>query len=78
MFVYEYPSAELRGLRGLLSLKRRLKKQEHGYKVRIRNQLIAQYFPEMDSNYERLGVEGLSIVRWCLAAVDYSVVLTKF
>ena len=46
---YEHPSAELRGLRGLLSLKRRLKKQEHGYKVRIRNQLIAQYFPEMDS-----------------------------
>jgi transposase len=65
---YEHPSAELRGLRGLLSLKRRLKKQEHGYRVRIRNQLIAQYFPEMDSDYERLGVEGLSIVRWCLAA----------
>jgi transposase len=65
---YEYPSAELRGLRGLLSLKRRLKKQEHGYRVRIRNQLIAQYFPEMDRDYERLGAEGLSIVRWCLPA----------
>jgi len=62
---YEYPSAELRGLRGLLSLKRRLKKQEHGYRVRIRNQLIAQYFPEMDRDYERLGAEGLSVVRWC-------------
>ena len=62
---YEYPSAELRGLRGLLSLKKRLKKQEHGYKVRIRNHLIAQYFPEMDRDYERLGAEGLSIVRWC-------------
>ncbi len=62
---YEYPSAGLRGLRGLLSLKRRLKKQEHGYKVRIRNHLIAQYFPEMDRDYERLGAEGLSVVRWC-------------
>jgi transposase len=62
---YEYPSAELRGLRGLLSLKRRLKKQEHGYRVRIRNQLIAQYYPEMDGDYERLGAEGLSVVRWC-------------
>ena len=62
---YEYPSAGIRGLRGLLSLKRRLKKQEHGYRVRIRNQLIAQYFPEMDGDYERLGTEGLSIVRWC-------------
>jgi transposase len=65
---YEYPSAELRGLRGLLSLKRRLKKQEHGYRVRIRNHLIAQYFPEMDRDYERLGAEGLSIVRWCFPA----------
>jgi transposase len=65
---YEYPSAELRGLRGLLSLKRRLKKQEHGYKVRIRNHLIAQYFPEMDRNYDRLGAAGLSIVRWCFPA----------
>ncbi len=67
---YEYPSAELRGLRGLLSLKRRLKRQEHGYKVRIRNHLIAQYFPEMDGDYKRLGAEGLSIVRWCLAASE--------
>jgi transposase len=62
---YEYPSAGLRGLRGLLSLKRRLKKQEHGYRVRIRNHLIAQYYPEMDGDYERLGAEGLSVVRWC-------------
>jgi len=65
---YEHPSAQLRGLRGLLSLKRRLKKQEQGYRVRIRNHLIAQYYPEMDRDYERLGVEGLSIVRWCLPA----------
>jgi transposase len=62
---YEYPCAELRGLRGLLSLKRRLKKQEHGYRVRIRNNLIAQYFPEMDRDYDRLGAEGLSVMRWC-------------
>jgi len=67
---YEHPSGELRGLRGLLSLKRRLKKQEHGYRVRIRNHLIAQYYPEMDRDYERLGAEGLSIVRWCLAASE--------
>ncbi len=67
---YEHPSAELRGLRGLLSLKRRLKKQEHGYRVRIRNHLLAQYFPEMDRDYARLGAEGLSIVRWCLPASE--------
>jgi transposase len=67
---YEYPSAELRGLRGLLSLKRRLKKQAQGYRVRIRNHLIAQYYPEMDRDYEQLGAEGLSVVRWCLPASE--------
>ena len=61
---YEYPAMEIRDLRSLLSLKRKLRKQEHGYRVRIRNQLIAQYFPELDrySGY----AETESIVRWCL------------
>jgi len=62
---YEHPSAELRGLRGLVSLKRRLKRQEQSYRVRIRNHLIAQYFPEMDSDYGRSEAQGLAIVRWC-------------
>ena len=60
---YEYPDERLRDLRGLLSLKRRLKKQERGLRVRIRNHLLAQYFPELD---RYLGPEGLAIVRWCL------------
>lgn len=46
---YEYPDPKVRDLRSLLSLKRRLKKEEHGLRVRIRNQLLAQYFPEMES-----------------------------
>jgi transposase len=62
---YEYPAVRLRGLRGLLSLKRRLKRQEQSYRVRIRNHLIAQYFPEMDSEYGRSEAQGLAIVRWC-------------
>jgi len=45
---YEYPDSIVQDLRSLLSLKRRLKKEEHGLRVRIRNQLLAQYFPEMD------------------------------
>jgi transposase len=65
---YEHPSAELRGLRGLLSLKRRFKRQEQNYRVRIRNHLIAQYFPEMDRHYGRSEREGLAIVRWCFPA----------
>ena len=63
---YEYPPMALRDLRNLLSLKRRLKKQEHGVKVRIRNHLLAQYFPEFDRYYGQSGSEGLAIVRWCL------------
>ncbi|MDB9822900.1 IS110 family transposase [Deltaproteobacteria bacterium] len=63
---YEYTSMPLRDLRALLSLKRRLKKQEHSHKVRIRNNLLAQYFPELDRYYRNLGKEGLAIVRWCL------------
>ena len=63
---YEYASMPLRDLRNLLSLKRRLKKQEHSYKVRIRNSLLAQYFPELDKYYRNWGKEGLAIVRWCL------------
>jgi transposase len=61
---YEFPSLDLRELRSLLSLKRKLKKTEQGYRVRIRNHLIAQYFPELDS-YFTCG-EGSAIVKWCL------------
>ena len=63
---YEYPLMPLRDLRNLLSLKRRLKKQEHGQRVRIRNHLLAQYFPELDKYYRNWGKEALAIVRWCL------------
>jgi len=63
---YEYTSMPIRDLRNLLSLKRRLKKQEQVYKVRIRNSLIAQYFPEFDRYFRSCGKEGLAIVRWCL------------
>jgi transposase len=61
---YDLPLSDTRNLRNLLSLRKRLKKLEQGYKVRIRNHLIAQYFPEMDEycNYS----EGSAIMKWCL------------
>jgi transposase len=62
---YDFPSLELRDLRNLLSLKRRLKRLDHGTRVRIRNHLVAQYFPELDKFYS-IGSEGRSIVKWCL------------
>ena len=64
---YDHPVLPLRDLRNLLSLKRRLKKQEHGLRVRIRNHLLAQYFPELDRYYSQWERGGLRIVRWCLA-----------
>ena len=63
---YEYPELKLRELRSLLSLRRRLKRQEHGLTVRIRNHLLAQYFPELDRYFGRSESMGLAIVRWCL------------
>jgi len=63
---YEYPSVELRDLRSLLSLNRKLKKLEQGLRLRIRNHLVAQYFPEMDQYCHWGATEGLALVRWCL------------
>jgi transposase len=63
---YEFPIGPLQDLRNLLSLKRRFKRVEHGYRVRIRNHLLAKYFPELDRYYERSESTALAIVRWCL------------
>jgi len=64
---YEYPDINIRELRNQLSLKKRFKKQEHGLKVRIRNNLLAQYFPEMDRYFKSHMPENLSIVKYSLA-----------
>jgi transposase len=63
---YELPVGGLQDLRNLLSLKRRLKRMEHGHRVRIRNHLVAKYFPELDRYYEQSESTALAIVRWCL------------
>jgi transposase len=39
---------------------------EHGYRVRIRNHLLAKYFPELDRYYDQSPSTSLAIVRWCL------------
>lgn len=63
---YDLPSQEIVDLRALLSLRRRLKKEEHSLRMRIRNGLLAQYFPELDRFYNACESENLAIVRWCL------------
>lgn len=70
-------SAAIEQLRDLLSLRRRLKKEEHSLRMRIRNTLLAKYFPELDRFYRACESESLAIVRWCLdpkkiAAMDFS------
>jgi transposase len=63
---YDYPSASIDQLRQLLSLRRRLKKEEHSLRMRIRNNLLALYFPELDRFYSACETESLAIVRWFL------------
>lgn len=64
---YDLPDISMRDIRSLLSLRKRLKKQEHGIRVRIRNNLVAQYFPELDKYWNKSEGESLAIARWCLA-----------
>jgi len=63
---YEYPSEELGDLRNLLSLQRKLKRLEHALRMRIRNHLVARYFPELDKCCNWGAHEGLAIVKSCL------------
>lgn len=63
---YDLPDIQLRDIRNLLSLRKRLKKQEHRLVTRIRNNIVAQYFPELDRTWYRCRQENLSIVRFCL------------
>jgi transposase len=63
---YDLPSPEIADVRALLSLRRRLKKEEQRLSMRIRNNLIAQHFPELDRFYGACEGEGLAIVRQCL------------
>jgi len=60
---YESQSEDIATLRSLLSLRKRLKAEMHGVRMRIRNNLIAKHFPEMDRHYNETCT---GIVRWCL------------
>jgi transposase len=63
---YDLPSDGIAELRALLSLRRHQKKQAHRLRMRIRNNLVAQYFPELDRFFSACESESLAIVRWCL------------
>ena len=59
---YDLPDQRLRELRSLLLFRKRLKKQLHSSRVRIRNNLVAQYFPEFDRFWKKAASENLAIV----------------
>jgi transposase len=75
---YENPEADMLALRNLLSVRRQLKKEDHRLRMRIRNGLLAKYFPEMDRHWGSCITENLAIVRWYLdprqiAATEFDV-----
>ncbi|MBA4369401.1 MAG: IS110 family transposase [Desulfobacterium sp.] len=63
---YESPSTGIMELRELLSLRKRLKKDEHSLKMRVRNGLITKYFPELDPFFKNTEKAVLAIVNCCL------------
>ena len=63
---YEQPDDNIIAARNLLILRKQLKKQEHRLRMRIRNGLLAKYFPELDRHWGNNLEENLAIVRWCL------------
>lgn len=56
---YDLAADGLRELRSLLAYRTKLKKQEHALRMRIRNTLLAQYFPELDKQMPQGGQDGL-------------------
>lgn len=74
----DFPEEAIRELRGLVSIRARLLKQEHAVRMRIRNNWVAQYFPELDGAYGTGGSDliVLAVVRGGLfpseiARLDY-------
>lgn len=74
---YDNPCASIKTIRTLLSLKRKLVKQKHAQKMRIRGQIIAPYFPEMDAFFEHIEDSCLAAINVCLdpqklSEIDYT------
>ena len=63
---YEHPDDDMLAVRNLLVIRKQLKKEEHRLRMRIRNGLLAKYFPEMDGYWNNCLQENLAIVRWYL------------
>lgn len=70
---YDIPEESLRELRSLIAFRIRLKKEEHALRMRLRNNVFAQFFPELDQLYIKAGQPDdliLSIAEHCLSPKD--------
>ena len=79
---YEMPDDNVTQLRSLLALRMQMRRQEHALRMRIRNNLVAQYFPEMDRHYKATDDLILSIVKDCLdpkeiAQIDFGTFMQR-
>ena len=63
---YDSPCHQIDQLRDLLSVRRRLKKEQHRVKMQIRNNLLAKYFPELDGFYGQCEGQILDIIAFYL------------
>jgi len=66
---YDVPEESLLELRSLIAFRIRLKKGEHALRMRLRNNVFAQYFPELDKLYIKAGQPDdlvLAIAEHCL------------
>ncbi len=66
---YDMPAESLRELRSLIAFRSRLKKGEHALRMRLRNNVFAQFFPELDKLQIHPGQTNdlvLSIAKHCL------------
>ncbi len=64
---YDFPDPRIQQIRRLLTLRSRLKKNLHISRIRVRNNVVAQCFPELDLYWNQSEKENLAIVRWCLS-----------
>ncbi len=62
---YDAPSDKIKQLRSLSSLKRKIKKQEHSVRTRLRNHIVAQFFPELDPYFDSYESGCLSVIEQC-------------
>jgi transposase len=64
---YDNPPQIILDLRELLGLRRRYRQLESGLRIRLRNNLLALHFPELDHHFSTHQHDCLSIIKTCFS-----------